>query len=69
MRKLSSYYTPAETEELARAVESGVFSCLMNAGTNPDREDYWRSQADRLEQKFTNDFGRHYSLYIQRDLR
>lgn len=69
MRKLSSYYGPAETEALARALESSILSCLMNASLDPGREDHWRGQADRMEQKFTTDFGRHYSHYIKRDLR
>lgn len=48
----------------AKAVESAIFTCLMNAGAAPDREDYWRNHADLLERKFTTWHGRHYSLYL-----
>jgi hypothetical protein len=48
----------------ARAVESSIFQCLMNALNDPSRETYWRNKADTLEQKFTTEHGRHYSDFI-----
>lgn len=45
----------------AKAVASAVFQSLMNAMANPEREDYWRKHADKLEAKFTTEHGRHYS--------
>lgn len=67
-RPLSSYYDAAEREALARATESAVFQCLMNASTQPEREDHWRAHADRLERKFTSDFGRHYSYFTRPEI-
>jgi len=49
---------------LALAVESAVFQALLNAEREPERESYWRSQADRLDQKFTNEFGMHYARVL-----
>ena len=65
-RKLSTYYTPEDTELLARALESSIIQCLMNAGLYPDKENFWRQKADDMERKFTTDFGRHYSYFINR---
>lgn len=48
----------------AKSVESAIFTCLMNAGDSPEREDYWRSRADLLERKFTTEHGKHYSLFL-----
>ena len=47
----------------ARAVESAVFASLLNAERDPQRADYWRAHADKLESKFTTDYGRHYSYF------
>lgn len=49
----------------AKAVSSAIFTCLMNAGNQPEREDYWRSHSDLLEHKFTTGHGKHYSLYLE----
>lgn len=49
----------------ARSVESAVFQCLVNAGEDPGREDFWRRKADLLESKFTTDHGRHYSYLTE----
>ncbi len=64
-KPLSSYYSADERAALARATASAVFQCLMNASTQPDRENHWRAHADRLERNFTADFGRHYSYFTQ----
>ena len=48
----------------ARAVESAVFQCLMNAYNDRSRESYWFKQADKLETKFKNEHQRHYSEVI-----
>lgn len=53
---------------LARAVESAVIQSLLNAQTHPGDEEKWRKQADKLEQKFSNQFGRHYSFYLYPNL-
>lgn len=53
-----------ETRLLARAVESAIFQSLMNAYHDREREDHWRAHADRLEKKFTNQYGRHYSYFL-----
>lgn len=45
----------------ARAVETAIFQCLMNALRDSSREEFWRRKADMLEQKFATDHGRHYS--------
>jgi len=50
---------------LARAVADSIFSCLLNAEREPEREGYWRAQADKLEQKFTSEHGRHYSYHVE----
>lgn len=44
---------------LARAVCDAVFTSLLNAEREPEREEYWRRHADKLEQKFINQHGRH----------
>ena len=49
----------------ARSVETAVFQCLVNAGEDPEREDYWRRKADLLESKFTTEHGRHYSYALE----
>lgn len=67
-RDLSSYYTTDERTALARATESAVFQCLTNAHAQPEREDHWRAHADRLERKFTGDFGRHYSYFTRPEI-
>lgn len=64
MRRLSGYYRPQEVKLLAKALESSIMNCLFNITLQPEREEYWRNQADRLEQKFSNDFGRHYSYFL-----
>jgi hypothetical protein len=51
---------------LAKAVSSAVFSSLMNAMHNQDKEDYWRRHADRLESKYTTECGEHYYTTIER---
>lgn len=54
-----------ETERLARAVESAVFSSLLNAERDPDRADYWFNHADKLEGKFKTQHGKHYSEFLR----
>ncbi len=53
----------------AKAVESAIFQCLMNAGGQAgksiDPESRWAQHADKLERKFTTDHGRHYSLFLK----
>jgi len=49
---------------LARAVEGAIWQCLQNAMNHPEREDYWRRQADLLERKFTTECGCHYSYFL-----
>lgn len=51
---------------LARSVEDAVFQCLLNAQSQPDKEEMWRKQADKLEQKFTTQHGWHYSHFTER---
>jgi hypothetical protein len=53
-----------DTKMLARAVSNSVFGALVLAMNHPEREDYWRTYADRIEKKFSNQFGRHYSYFI-----
>lgn len=48
----------------AKAVESAIFQCLLNAGLRPESEDHWRNKADVLERKFTTEHGRHYSYAL-----
>ena len=48
----------------AKAVESAIMTSLANIYEQPDREDYWRAHADKLERKFTNEYGRHYSYFV-----
>jgi len=45
----------------ARAVESAIFMCVVNAATDPDRQEHWWAHADKLESKFKTTHGRHYS--------
>lgn len=54
----------SDPRQHAKAVESAVFQSLSNAGLHPDREDYWRGHADKLERKFTTAHGRHYSHFL-----
>lgn len=51
---------------LALAVESAIFQSLLNAAANPEREEWWRKHADKLESKFTSEQGMHYSLALKR---
>lgn len=58
-----------DVQRFARVVEHGIFECLMRAWErreSPDEEWKWRAQADKLERKFTTDYGRHYSHFIRR---
>lgn len=48
----------------AKAVSSAVFTCLLNAMNNPEKESYWRKHADLLESKFITTHGRHYDLVL-----
>ena len=48
----------------AKAVDSVIWMSLANAITKPEREEYWRSHADKLERKFTTGHGKHYSLFL-----
>ena len=48
------------------AVESAIFQSLLNAQAQPERENFWRSHADKLESKFTTDHGMHYSDAIRK---
>lgn len=48
----------------AKAVELAILQALFKARTQPEREAYWRSHADLLEQKYTSTHGRHYSLVL-----
>lgn len=57
--------TPELVKLHAKAVSNAIFSCLINAQNNPDDEKKWRSQADKLEQKFTTDYGKHYSYFLE----
>lgn len=59
--------THEEIVSLAKAVESGVFTSLMNAYNDPVSEDRWFRHAERLESKFKNEFGHHYGYYIYGD--
>ena len=65
-RRLGDHYTAEERRQLAKCCESAVFQCLMNIYEQPEREDYWRYQADKLEQNFKTDFGRHYSYFTEK---
>ncbi len=53
-----------DTLMLAHAVHDAIYASLLNAQANPDREEYWRAHADKLEKKFTTQHGRHYSEYL-----
>lgn len=50
-------------ELLAKAVCKGVFGALLCAMNNKEDEDRWRKHADKLEHKFTTEYGRHYSYF------
>ena len=50
-----------ELRQHALVVESAIFQSLLNAQAQPERENYWRGHADKLEGKFTTDHGMHYS--------
>ena len=53
---------------LAQAVESAVFTSLMNAMHQPERADYWHAHADKLERKFTTQHGTHYSHFLKDEI-
>lgn len=55
-----------EVQKFARIVEDAIFSSLLCAQREPEREAYWRAHADKLETKFTTDYGRHYSYFTGR---
>ncbi len=59
--------TSAERALLARAVASAVFNSLLNAErANTDAErDRWFRHADKLEGKFTTEYGVHYSRALE----
>lgn len=48
----------------AKAVESAVFSALMNAMNIPEQQSKWEKHADLLERKFITDHGMHYADVI-----
>lgn len=48
----------------AKATESAVFQCGLNAMANPEQSARWERQADLLEHKFTSDHGVHYADVI-----
>lgn len=52
--------------KLAKAVEDAVFGSLLCAMRDQEREQYWRSHADKLERKFTTEHGEHYSRVIEK---
>lgn len=54
----------AERQLLARAVAESVYQALWNALREPERDEYWREYADRMERKFTTEYGRHYSFFL-----
>lgn len=56
--------TPEEIRALALAVESSIMHCLSVAREKPEQEEHWRRHADRMEQKFSNEFGEHYSHFL-----
>lgn len=59
--------TDAEYRTLhARAVESAIMQSLRAAQAEPAREEFWRAHADKLEKKFTTEYGRHYSHFLAR---
>lgn len=64
MKAMLIPYTEEQIKMLARSVESAIFQSLMNAQTDPEKEEYWRSHADKLERKFTTEMGKHYSYFI-----
>lgn len=50
----------------AKAVEHAVFRALCNAKVDPEREDYWRNHADKLERKFITEHGSHIYEFTKR---
>lgn len=42
-------------------------SCLSNAFMDPEREEFWRGHADKLESKFSTAHARHYSHFLYPD--
>ncbi len=52
-------------DALARSVAKGVFSALLNAERDTERESYWRDHAEKLERKFTTDYGQHYAHFTK----
>lgn len=64
MRPLRLKYTHAEIVGLAKALESSIMMCGQAASNNPAESDKWFMQAHKMEQKFTNEFGKHYSYYL-----
>lgn len=48
----------------AQAVSSAILQSLLNAAKEPEREEYWRKHADKLEKKFTTQYGKHYSDFL-----
>lgn len=61
---IETYYDKNDIRRLAMAVESAVLQSLLAAGNEPAQEEKWRKHADKLELKFKNQFGRHYSYFI-----
>lgn len=63
--------TPDELLVLAKAVEQGVFSCLLAAERAETEFDAngWFAQANRLESNFKRDTGRHYTELTQPGLK
>lgn len=49
---------------LAQAGAGAIWTSLANAKIDSSREEYWRSHADKLEHKFTTEYGRHYSYFL-----
>lgn len=56
--------TREEIAALAKALESSIFQCMINAHENPTRAKHWENHAALLEQKFTTEFKKHYSYFI-----
>ncbi len=69
MGKVAQNSNPTDTQRLARATESSIWQCLANANKNPPQENHWRNHADRLEQNFTYEFGRHYTYFLTLDIK
>lgn len=49
----------------ARAVESAVWQSLMNAQSDPEKEEYWFTKACFYEKKFLTDHGVWYGDVIR----